>query len=353
MKAKITFPKEPDFFYKDACKEVQAYFETNQIDKYGSNALLLKYVLLKVVCVFSYLLIFYFQNSYRVYLPFVMLGPLGIILALNISHDAIHGVAHSKKWINSYFTMQMDLIGANSFVWKKRHQFGHHTFPNTLGKDPDLTQTEIVKILPKATHKFYHKFQHLYVPFLYSVYTINWIYIRDFTDFFSKNSLLKNIPKKEYLKLITFKLLYISIFILVPFFYTSLSITQVVFGNLLMHISASYFLTLVLVPSHVSENSVFITPDSDGKMPYSWSHHQVITTTDFATNSYLTTWLLGGFNHHVVHHLFPNVSHVHYPKMTPIIKRLAKKYGLEYNHESSALHAYISHYNLLKNHGKQ
>lgn len=353
MKTKVTFPKEPDFFYKEACEEVQNYFETHNLNKYGNNLLVIKYLLLKVIFVCIYALIFYFQNSNTVFLIFAILGPLGIILALNISHDAIHGVAHSNKKINSYFTMQMDLIGANSYAWKKRHQFGHHTFPNTLGKDPDLTQTEIVKILPKATHKYYHKFQFIYVPLLYSLYTINWIYIRDFTDFFSKKSIIKKPPKKEYLKLIAFKLLYISIFILIPFFFTSLSLIQVLLGNLLLHFSASYFLTLALVPSHVSENSVFVSPNINGEMPYSWAHHQVVTTTDFATNSYLTTWLLGGFNHHIAHHLFPRISHAHYPKITPIIKRLTKKYGLVYNHENSAFHAYVSHYNLLKNNGKQ
>ncbi|MFT5890571.1 MAG: linoleoyl-CoA desaturase [Dokdonia sp.] len=163
MKAKSIFPKEPDFFYKDVCKEVQDYFEANNINKHGNNSLVVKYLLIKVLLVFFYMLIFYFQNSYGVFALFVILGPLSIILAINISHDAIHGVAHSNKWINSYFTIQMDLIGANSYVWKKRHQFGHHIFPNTLGKDPDLTQTDIVKILPKATYRSYHRFQHIYM----------------------------------------------------------------------------------------------------------------------------------------------------------------------------------------------
>jgi len=332
---------------------VENYFKTHNVNKYGNSSLVIKYLVIKAIFILSYLLIFYFQGGYLVFLPFVILGPLGIVLAINISHDAIHGVAHSNKWINSYFTKQMDLVGANSYAWKKRHQFGHHTFPNTLGKDPDLTQTEVVKILPKAASKPYHKFQHIYVPFFYAIYTINWIYVRDFKDFFSRKSLLKSIPRKEYIKLICFKLLYISVFIFIPLVFTRLSLAEVLIGNLLLHVSASYFLTLALVPSHVSENSVFIEPDSTGKMPYSWAHHQIMTTTDFATNSNLTTWLLGGFNHHVVHHLFPKVSHVHYPKMTPIIKRLAKKYGLKYHHETSTFRAYLSHYNLLRNNGKQ
>ncbi|MEM6717983.1 MAG: acyl-CoA desaturase [Bacteroidota bacterium] len=353
MNTKITFPKEPDFFYKELCQAVQKYFDANAVSKYGNARLVVKYLMLKALLIATYVLIFYTKESPLVFLLFGILGILGIILAINVGHDAIHGVAHSNKRINSYFKMQLDFIGANSYTWKKRHQFGHHTFPNTLGKDPDITQTDIVKILPEAAHRSYHKFQHLYVPFLYSFYTINWIYIRDFTDFFAKNSFLKKIPAKEYAKLIIFKGMYITIFILLPILLSSLTIVQVLVGHFILHAAGSYFLTIALVPSHVSEHSVFVTPNEDGKMPYSWSHHQLITTTDFATDSQLMTWIFGGFNHHVAHHLFPKVSHIHYPNITPIIKQLASKYNLPYRHESNIFQAYLSHFHLLKNNGKQ
>lgn len=215
MKTKVTFPKEQDSFYKELYQEVQQLFETNNLNKCGGTALLKKYLFLKILLLCTYLLIYTVDSSPFVFLFFGLLGVLGIVLAINIGHDAIHGVAHSNSWINSYFILQLDLIGANSYTWKKRHQFGHHVFPNTLGKDPDITQTKIVKILPKAVHKSYHRFQHFYVPILYAFYTINWIYIRDFTDFFGKNSFLKKIPTKEYLKFSVFKTLYIAIFILI------------------------------------------------------------------------------------------------------------------------------------------
>ena len=83
-------------------------------------------------------------------------------------------------------------------------------------------------------------------------------------------------------------------------------------------------------------------------MPYSWSYHQVITTTDFATNHFFTTWLLGGFNHHIAHHLFPSVSHIHYPKITKIVKEKIKKYRLEYQYENNLINAYLSHYKIIK-----
>lgn len=353
MNQKISYPKEPDTFFKETKKRVEAYFASKEISKKGDQAIVQKYIILKLLAILVYSMIYMAPYTAMVFLAYAILGPLSIILAINIAHDAVHGVAHSSASWNRYFTLQMDLVGANSYVWKRRHQYGHHSFPNTLEKDPDLTQSEVVKILPEAVHRPYHRYQHIYVPFLYAMYTINWIYIRDFVDFFSRKSEIRNIPREEYVKMIFFKILYISLLGVIPVLLTPLSLGQVFLANIVLHVSASYFLTIALVPSHVSEHSIFVTPDADGKMPYSWSHHQVKTTTDFATESKIVTWIFGGFNHHVCHHLFPKISHVHYPALTPIIKEMTEKYGLEYMHEDSLMSAYFSHFNLLRNNGKQ
>lgn len=354
MKQKIIFPSEPDSFYSDTKRLVKEYFNSEDLNKYGENKIIAKFIILKTIFWILYGLIFFFDSHIAILFGvYAILGPLSIILAINISHDAVHGVAHKNRQWNKYFCKQMDIIGANSYAWTKRHQFGHHTFPNTLDKDPDLTQTEVVKILPDATHRAFHKYQHIYVPFLYALYTINWIFIRDFKDFFSPKSKIQKIPTIEYIKLFGFKALYLMIHVGLPWYFTSYTIGQILCAFLILHVAASYFLTIALVPSHVSEHSVFVTPDQSGKMPYSWSHHQMVTTTDFATKSKLITWIFGGFNHHVCHHLFPKVSHVHYAALTPIIKKMAQKHGIPYTHENSLWSAYISHYNLLKNNGKK
>ena len=110
MKTKVRFPKEPDFFYKELSQEVLVYFDKNTISKYGNRLLVLKYIVLKALFFSTYLLIFYAQQRNLMLLLFSILGILGIILAINVGHDAIHGIAHSKKWINSYFKMQLDFI---------------------------------------------------------------------------------------------------------------------------------------------------------------------------------------------------------------------------------------------------
>lgn len=352
MKPKIIFQKETDNFLSTLQSRVNTYFINNGKSKYGNRTILLKYLTLKLTIIIVYYLMIISENSILSFLCFSILGPLFVTLLLNVSHDAIHGIAHINNKLNSYLRYQMDLFGANSFLWKSRHKAGHHSFPNIVDKDPDLKQTLIVKIFPSSKTMNFHKYQHIYVPILYSVYTINWVFIRDFKDLFDKITIRK-ISSIEIFKFIFFKILYVYIFFIIPIQFSFLTIYQVFLGNLIMHVISSYFLSIALIPSHVSEDSEFPLPDKNGLMPHSWSHHQVITTSDFATKNRLTTLLVGGFNHHISHHLFPLISHVHYSSIHEIIKETILEFNLPYKHTQSLFKAYKSHYNLLKKNGKQ
>ncbi len=42
----------------------------------------------------------------------------------------------------------------------------------------------------------------------------------------------------------------------------------------------------------------------------------------------LAAALVGGLNAHVAHHLFPAVSHAHYPAISAIIERLARRHQI-------------------------
>jgi linoleoyl-CoA desaturase len=77
----------------------------------------------------------------------------------------------------------------------------------------------------------------------------------------------------------------------------------------------------------------------------------MMTTSDYATESLLVTHLFGGFNHHVIHHLFQHVCHVHYPAMTKILIEVAAKHNLTYRTKKRILPAMRSHFKLLYNNG--
>ena len=54
------------------------------------------------------------------------------------------------------------------------------------------------------------------------------------------------------------------------------------------------------------------------KIEDEWAIHQLKTTANFATKSRIATWFMGGLNYQVEHHLFPKISHIHYPKINKI-----------------------------------
>lgn len=76
--------------------------------------------------------------------------------------------------------------------------------------------------------------------------------------------------------------------------------------------------------------------------------HQVMTTADFATDSKVLTWLLGGLNFQTIHHLFPRISHIHYPEIQPIIKKVCDAHQVRYNEFPTFSAALNSHIRFLK-----
>ena len=92
---------------------------------------------------------------------------------------------------------------------------------------------------------------------------------------------------------------------------------------------------------------IFLFLMKKNKMPHSWMMHMMLTTNDITHNNFFTRFFMGCFNYHVVHHLFPNVSHVYYPEITKRLKTLSKQYQLPYR-EYSLITSLKNHYRLLK-----
>jgi len=355
MDAQIKFPAESDAFYATVKERVQNYFIATGKSKYGDFRFYFKALLFLSVHLSLYILVFRSESKGLAFWALALMGPLSILIGINSAHDGAHGAVSKRKWVNKFFLRLLDLLGANSYMWKNRHVYSHHLFPNIMNCDADLKQNPMVRIFPDDEIKPHHRFQFLYAPLLYLLYTLNWLLFRDFKDFS-----LENIgsfrpgrhPKSEIVQLLFFKAIYLSYIICLPAMFSILTLPQVILAYILMNFLASLLITVALVPSHVAETSLFPLPDDKGMMPYSWSHHQVLTVIDFATTNRVLNFFFGGFNHHVTHHLFPHICHTHYPGITPIIRQTALEFGIPYKHEDSLVNAYVSHIYLLKKNGK-
>lgn len=349
MKPKIQFAKQDEDLLQELNMKVDSYFKTKNIDKKGNIAVYIKAVIMFILYTLVSIGIFMSSSLIELYACFLILGPLTVFLALNIGHEAAHNIFCMNKKINSLLVYVFDYLGASGQIWKYKHVHSHHPYTNIEAVDLELEQPDIVRIFPSSPRKSIHQFQQYYMPFLYSIYTIIWFFYRDFTDFYS---LRKEIPKAESLKFsIVFymgKLVFLCRLLFLPMILLPFAWYWVLLGFVLCHIAASATVTFALISTHVGEHSQFPRPDHEGKLAHSWIRHQFVTTSDFATESRVVTFLYGGFNHHLTHHLFPFVSHTHYPVLTSIIREISDKYKVAIYPQPTILKAMRSHFRLLK-----
>ncbi|UKJ05990.1 fatty acid desaturase family protein [Solitalea lacus] len=348
----IKFKKEGiNDFYPTLKQRVNSYFDENQLSRYANMSYFIKIALLVIAFVSTYLnFIFNVESKIEVFLSYIVLGTLVVMIFLNIVHDAAHLAIFKSKKANNVMVYFLEVFGTNNYIWKMRHLESHHIYPNMFGYDVDIKQSKIVRIADNSPYLKFHRFQHLYMPLLYFSYTLNWTLVRDFKDIFNSEMGPKKGIKHPIMQLIILlaaKLFYFFYMLVLPAILLPFSFWTIFGGFLAMHITSSFLALLALISSHVGENAVFPQASEDGKLEHTWSEHQLLVTSDFAPNSKIVTSLMGGFNLHVVHHLFPTVSHVHYPALTKIVKETAEEFGIKYRSMSLG-EAMISHWKLLK-----
>ncbi|WP_245896472.1 fatty acid desaturase family protein [Flavobacterium sediminis] len=341
-----------DDFFKKLVKEVQETVLKNKKIQYKSIYKALG--LLALFFVFYGCILLFGNSTPLLYTFYILMGWTMIVLFVNSFHDAAHGAVFFTPKQNRWFCYVLELFGSNSEIWIRRHIELHHPYPNVQNWDCDIKQSDLVRLFPNSKWYKFHKFQHIYMWFLYPFYTIIWLFSRDFKDFFgTKDNYLKRIytiPVLEYVKLFAAKVFNIFYMLLIPYWVLDQQFSTVFLAWFVMHLLSSALGVVALISTHVDEHAVFPLPPEDGRFDLTWAEHQMLVTKDFSAGNPIADFLYGGFTHHVAHHLFPTVGHTYYPYITPIIKKYAAEYNLPYTCYP-AIEAVKSHFYLLKNSG--
>jgi len=340
-------------FYADVKKEVDEYFKSKGISKNANAEMIFKSVFFLGSLVGLYLLIIFGGFSMMTNLLFaILLGMVQAFIGFNVSHDAIHGSFSSSRKVNRIMSYTFNLIGANAYVWSVTHNQVHHTFTNIPGHDEDLDVAPgLVRLSKNEEMKPIMRYQHLYAFFLYGLASLSWVFRKDFKKFFQKKigqtDNTKH-PKIEYFNLFFFKVIYYTLFIVVPLIVLDITWWQFIIGFVAMHLAEGVVLGLVFQLAHTVEGVSFPEPDDEGKLEESWAVHQMQTTANFSRKSAMAKFLCGGLNFQIEHHLFPNICHVHYPEISKIVERTAKSYNVPYHENKTFIGAIRSHYRTLK-----
>jgi linoleoyl-CoA desaturase len=341
-------------FYKELVATLDEYFSKNNLSKTGNTTMYFKIAMYFSLVVLFYFLMLSSSSLTAFYILYLLFGLAILLTAFNVSHDAVHGVAvKSKFWNKLLFQLSFQLQGNNAYVWGKNHTESHHLYTNIEGSDIDVLNNPLVRMTETQPLKWYHRFQYLYVPVLYLLYSLNWFLIRETLMMFnySSRTIQIRIPGIEVFKLIFFKLFYIFYMIVLPAYVLPFGWGNVLLAFVLNHFMISVIFVGVLGVSHLSDFVQHPVPDEDNKLHMSWAKLQMQTSIDYNTESVFFNWTLGGFNAHALHHLLPNICHVHYIKILPIFRELCKKHNITYM-EMPYRKAIASHFRFLKEMGK-
>jgi linoleoyl-CoA desaturase len=352
---KLKFTRdEGTLFYQELRERVDNYFTTNNIQRTGNGIMITKIILYFSLDILFYSLMITSNDLLSFYSFYLLMGISVLLTAFNVSHDAAHGVAVKSKYLNKLlFQFSFNLQGNNAYVWGKNHNESHHLYTNIEGSDIDVLNNPLFRMSETQTLKWYHRYQWLYAPFLYLLYSLNWFLFRETLMIFniSSRTIKIEIPKWEIVKLVFYKLLYIGYMIVIPIYFLPFGWGNVLLVFLLNHFMISIIFVGVLGVSHVSDFVAHPVADEDGKLNMSWPKLQMCTSVDYNSGSVFFNWTLGGFNAHALHHLLPNICHVHYLKILPIFREVAQKHGITYM-EMNYCKSLAAHFRFLKAMGR-
>ena len=349
-------PRGQNSFYDEVKSRVNDYFQTNNISQYSNSTMYMKTVVMLSMYFIPYFVIVTGVASMSLWLfyPMYMLMGLGIVgIGTSVMHDSNHGAYTDNKNINNLLGSVLNVLGGYSLNWKIQHNILHHTYTNIEGLDEDIDSGFILRMSPDKQLRGFHRFQHVYAWFLYCLMNLYWIIGKDYKLLFryDKNNLLQNQKttlRKSLIELSLLKVFYIGYMIVLPIMFAGVAWYHVVLGLVMMHMIAGFALAVIFQPAHVVETSDYSSPSEDRKMENNWAVHQVLNTADFAQDNKLVSWFIGGLNFQIEHHLFPQVCHVHYPKIAKIVADVAGEYDLPYQVMPTFRSAIIAHGKMLK-----
>lgn len=340
------------------------------------------------------------------------MGAFAAFVGTCIQHDGNHGAFSKNGYINQIAGWTLDMIGASAFTWRLQHMLGHHPYTNVLDadeetekgngvdsalvdkdqeSDPDVFSSyPFMRFHPFHKVEWYHKYQHLYAPVLYSLMTLAKVLQQDVEVATSKR--LYHIDasciydsKFNQFRFWFMKGLSVGYMIALPCYFQG--IVKGLFLFFLGHLFCGEMLATFFIVNHVIEGVAFATKSDSGavscnscpvtadgitpmketqdlmfssnksnvpRIPLNdWAAVQCQTSVNWSSGSWFWNHVSGGLSHQIEHHLFPSICHTNYVYIQDVVEQTCLEYGVPYQNEPSLYTAYFKMLRHLKNMGAQ
>jgi linoleoyl-CoA desaturase len=270
-----------------------------------------------------------------------------------VQHDANHGAYSRKSLINRILERTLDMLGTSSYLWRWKHNVFHHTYTNVPGVDHDIDLSPFARLAPAQPWHRAHRFQHIYLWALYGFTVFHMHFVEDFVNVKRGKVGLHDFPRPRGFRMFevfAYKLFLLGWAAVVPLLFHPWWVVLTFYA--ITWFAVGVLLGVVFQVAHCHDLAVFPEPDADeNRLDNAWAIHQVQTTANFSPNGRLIGWYAGGLNYQIEHHLFPKVCHVHYPRLSTIVREVCAEHGVRYVSFPSFAAAVRSHGRMLRRMG--
>ena len=347
-------------FRKEVVRRVDEYVQANKLRTRDLPAMYAKTVIVLAWWLTSYALMI--ASGFAGWGALISIGfalSFGLATAcigFNIMHDANHNGYSNNPKINHLLGLTVELVGLSSFMWRQQHNVWHHTYTNVAGLDEGLEMDGWVRNSPRDYWQPKHRFQHIYAPIVYAMSGIGLLFGRNFQMYFTGKSgeTFQYPPMSRSDKIVFWSGRFINmvLYFVIPAFAFGILGALGIF--VITAVVTGFVLALILQMAHVMNDVDFPEPSGDPlKIENEWAIHEVQTTSNFAPKNAVVNWYVGGLNFQIEHHLFPQMCHLLYPQIAPIVEQACKEFGVNYKSYPTFIGAVANHWLSIKEFGQK
>lgn len=354
MTSQLKSAKRPDFpKYQGALAAraeitaaVHDFFQSHKLARSGGARLAFKIITLFAWAIASYVVILQVNELWQIAAMSVVFGVAVAGIGLCVQHENNHGAGfQSRRW-SRFFGYSLDLIGGSSYYWRWSHGL-HHRYPNVEKLDNDIDIAPFLRLASWQQHRWLHKYQHIYVWLLYTIMVPKWNLYDDYRDILRGQ--LGEVPVarprgQELWLFVLFRVIFYGWCFALPVLIHGWLTTALIYVT--WSATTGLILGSVFQLGHLTDACGETThPGQDRDLSSDYFSTQLANTANFRVRSGFMTWYLGGLNFQIEHHLFPHISHVHYPQVAVLVEAICREHGLPYN-------CHASYFNALGHHAR-
>jgi fatty acid desaturase len=265
----------------------------------------------------------------------------------NVFHDASHGAWSHRPLLNILAQyLPATLFFTSPWYWYHEHILGHHAYTNIERLDPDLAHDPaIFRGHVSVRWRHAHRLQRELTVWLRTIIGVplglqlhsTWKFMRGIAKY-NQAVLFTPMSGSRYGMHVMGRVLYLLVIYISPFLRFE-AWYALLFATVPSLVFSIWFM-LVSQISHLNDK-VAHGVEADGRP--CWYTHQVRTSLDVATESWIAGLLSGRLNMQVVHHLFPTINSCHFRALMPIVRETCLAHGIAYQEVPSYWAGFQSH----------